>query len=132
MSLTDKQKRQIEMEEEYRFNVRRTLKPEYSSKNPTLAGVLSFLIPGLGQVYNGDVWKGILIFFLSPTIIVWIYGIFDAYKQALIANGGNVTKSGGSFVIRNKSAKNFLKYIVIISVGAIILMLFTYFLMTLS
>lgn len=65
-------------------------------KNPGLAAVLSFLIPGLGQVYNGQIWQGISLLviyifcfmlitlgiglFLVP--IVWICGIVDAYYQA--------------------------------------------------
>ncbi|MDD5529159.1 MAG: DUF5683 domain-containing protein [bacterium] len=28
-------------------------------KSPALAGCLSFLVPGLGQVYNGQVWRGV-------------------------------------------------------------------------
>jgi hypothetical protein len=31
-------------------------------KDPTLAGILSFLIPGLGQVYNKEVFMGVLYF----------------------------------------------------------------------
>lgn len=65
-------------------------------KNPTLAAVLSFLINGLGQVYNGQIGKGILIFVVQiinvllmsivigfiTTPIVWIWSIYDAYKEA--------------------------------------------------
>lgn len=59
-------------------------------KNPTLAAFLSFLIVGVGQIYNGDVLKGILLFIacvlLSFTVIgafgIWGYGIYDAYQVA--------------------------------------------------
>ncbi len=65
-------------------------------KNPALAAILSFLINGLGQVYNGQIGKGILIFviqivnaLLTTVIIgfvtlpiVWIWSIYDAYKVA--------------------------------------------------
>jgi TM2 domain-containing membrane protein YozV len=57
---------------------------------------LSFILPGLGQIYNGDIGKGIimiiisvimwaLIWLLIPGIVIlvlWIYGIYDAYKTA--------------------------------------------------
>jgi len=65
-------------------------------KNPGLAAVLSFFISGLGQIYNGQIGKGIALiiaegiaallcmvmvgFVLLPA--VWIYGIYDAYKTA--------------------------------------------------
>ena len=60
-------------------------------KDKTLAGVLSFLIPGLGQIYNGQVAKGIVLFiayiaglvcFIVPGVILWIIGIVDAVQQA--------------------------------------------------
>ena len=69
-------------------------------KSPGMAAFLSFLIPGLGQAYTGDIGRGIGIFvigiFLLITIIFvfglilvpvwWIYGIYDAYQQALRHN----------------------------------------------
>jgi TM2 domain-containing membrane protein YozV len=65
-------------------------------KNAGLAAVLSFFIPGLGQIYNGEIVKGIIIIivqiingFLAAIIvgfitgaIVWIWAIYDAYKTA--------------------------------------------------
>ncbi len=64
--------------------------------HPGLAAVFSFIIPGLGQVYNGNFAKAfwviiaclvgavlshafIGIFILIPA---WAYGIFDAYESA--------------------------------------------------
>lgn len=38
--------------------------------NPILAAILSFLIPGLGQAYAGDIKKGIIFFIIA--IVVWI------------------------------------------------------------
>lgn len=65
-------------------------------KNPGLAAVASFFFAGLGQIYNGDILKGVLLmivqvinvllmflvigFFTYP--LVWVYGIWDAYKSA--------------------------------------------------
>ncbi len=39
-------------------------------KNPGTAAVLSFLIPGLGQVYNGTLWRA--VFWLIVTPGLWI------------------------------------------------------------
>ena len=65
-------------------------------KNSGLAAVLSFFFTGLGQIYNGQIGKGVLfiviqgINFLLMFIIVgfitaplfWIWGMVDAYKTA--------------------------------------------------
>ena len=66
-------------------------------KNSGLAAVLSFFFfTGLGQIYNGQIGKGVVFipiqiinaglmfiligFFTYP--IVWIWGVVDAYKTA--------------------------------------------------
>lgn len=73
-----------------------------NEKNAGLAAVLSFFIPGLGQIYNGEIGKGLLLiilsFFAAILIIVligmiiypliWIYGIYDAYNTANKINSG--------------------------------------------
>jgi TM2 domain-containing membrane protein YozV len=41
-----------------------------SRRNPLLAGVLSFLVPGVGQLYNGRILAGIL--WLVLTGVSWI------------------------------------------------------------
>lgn len=67
-----------------------------AEKNPGLAAVLSFFWSGLGQIYNGEIGKGILllvVYVIScwmmlivigfiTTPILWIYGMIDAYKTA--------------------------------------------------
>lgn len=69
------------------------------AKNPILAAFLSFLLPGLGQIYVGKILFGIglivLAFIVSSIatlitlyggviiyIIVWLYAIYDAYTTA--------------------------------------------------
>jgi TM2 domain-containing membrane protein YozV len=69
-------------------------------KNPLLAAIGSFFIPGLGQVYNGEgMLKGMLyvlgmiigsIVLVLPGLAVWIYGIYNAYKVAGKINLGEV------------------------------------------
>jgi TM2 domain-containing membrane protein YozV len=67
-----------------------------AGKSAGLAAVLSFFWCGLGQVYNGQIGKGVvlilayivsllLIFLLIGLIttpILWIWGMVDAYRTA--------------------------------------------------
>ena len=66
-----------------------------NKKEVVLAAILSFIIPGLGQIYVGNVKKGIIYIILAVVlyIIFWplgflfaIYAIYDAYKMAEIYN----------------------------------------------
>ena len=44
-------------------------------RNPGLAAVFSFIFSGLGQIYNGEIFKGLLIIFLSfLSILVFLAG----------------------------------------------------------
>ena len=65
-------------------------------RNPGIAAVLSFFWTGVGQIYNGQIMKGLilivvqminaaLMFVLIGFItfpLVWIWGIYDAYQVA--------------------------------------------------
>jgi len=67
-----------------------------TKKNPGLAAVASFFFSGLGQIYNGEILKGVLLMVIQVINVllmfvviglvtyplVWIYGIWDAYKSA--------------------------------------------------
>jgi TM2 domain-containing membrane protein YozV len=67
-----------------------------SKKNPGAAAVLSFCIPGLGQIYNGELGKGITVVAMSVIgwmltcifigfiilIPLWVWSIYDAYSTA--------------------------------------------------
>lgn len=69
-------------------------------KNPAIATVLSLIWPGVGQIYNGQVGKGIAVmicyvisWFLIwifvgfvTTPIIWIWGMVDANKSAKKVN----------------------------------------------
>ena len=56
-------------------------------KSPAASALLSAMIPGAGQLYNGQVGKGLAFFFISmmmlatpPLLFVpWLWGIADAY-----------------------------------------------------
>jgi len=69
-------------------------------RNPFLAFLFSFVFPGMGQVYNGQVTKGMFIFISSWLIVPWIYGIVDAVITARRVNAGIVQTraSTGSLV----------------------------------
>jgi TM2 domain-containing membrane protein YozV len=68
-------------------------------KSAGLAALGSFFFSGLGQVYNGRPGKGVVIFigtivgilvFVVPGIIIWIYGVVDAYLTAKKMNEGKI------------------------------------------
>ena len=84
-------------------------------KNTVLAAVLSLIIPGLGQSYNGNALKGIGFFFgniilwtislamyffsgvlypdaalLIVIFVIWIIGVYDAYRDAGMMNRGEI------------------------------------------
>lgn len=79
--------------------------PQTQVKNPGIAAVLSFLFTGLGQIYNGQIAKGIALIVVQAInialmfvvigfftyFIVWIYGLYDAYKTAERINRGEVS-----------------------------------------
>ena len=83
--------------------------PPVFYKNPGLAAILSFFYMGLGQIYNGQLSKGIL-FIIAYTIswvlmivvigflttpVMWIYGMYDAYKSAEKINADIARTAGG-------------------------------------
>ena len=66
--------------------------------NPILAAIISFILPGIGQIYAGATTKGIIMFiiaiilgllyiYISPyiSIISLIYAIYAAYDAYSIA-----------------------------------------------
>jgi TM2 domain-containing membrane protein YozV len=67
-------------------------------RNPSLAAALS-LLPGFGQVYNGMLVRGIILFiatllglliFIIPGVCIWIYCIYDAFRTAEKINRGEI------------------------------------------
>jgi TM2 domain-containing membrane protein YozV len=65
-------------------------------KNPSISTILSFFFMGLGQIYNGQIGKGILFIILYgisaalifvgvgfiTTPLLWIWGMVDANNSA--------------------------------------------------
>src|SRR4029077_19826386 len=45
-------------------------------RNPGLAAVLSFFIPGVGQIYNGKILRGIFWLIVTPGVWIGTGGLF--------------------------------------------------------
>jgi TM2 domain-containing membrane protein YozV len=74
-------------------------KERTEEKHPFVALLCSFFVPGLGQVYNGETAKGLGIFFgtligffifIIPGLLVWLYGLYDAYSTSQKMNAGEI------------------------------------------
>jgi len=78
MAIPEERKSEIIEEEEIRAKVRL----KYEQKSSGIAGVLSSVVPGLGQIYNGQFGKGAFFSFivlvglilLSTGITFWVKG----------------------------------------------------------
>lgn len=78
MAIPEEKRREIIEEEEIRAKVRL----KYEQKSSGIAGVLSSVVPGLGQIYNGQFGKGAFFSFivllglllLSTGITFWVKG----------------------------------------------------------
>lgn len=67
-------------------------------KNPGLAAVLSLVIPGAGQVYNGEFFRALFWFIVTPGLWIgtgglggWICHVvsaFTAHHRAEVVNRG--------------------------------------------
>ena len=44
--------------------------------NPGMAAVLSFIVPGVGQIYNGAFWRGIFWLIITPGFWIGTAGLF--------------------------------------------------------
>ena len=73
--------------------------PVREQKSQLIAGACSTLLPGLGQVYNGETAKGFALFILTcvglvilfvPGLIVWLYAMYNAYSTAGKMNRGEI------------------------------------------
>ena len=55
-------------------------------RNAGAAAVLSFLVPGVGQIYNGKIWRGIFWLIVTPGLWIgsggtlgWVCHLISAY-----------------------------------------------------
>jgi len=73
--------------------------PVREQKSQLIAGACSTVLPGLGQVYNGETAKGFALFLMTcaglvillvPGLIVWLYAMYNAYTTAGKMNSGEI------------------------------------------
>jgi len=90
----EEQKKRTYEEELIRAKAQQSAK--VGTKSPGVAVVLSALWVGIGQIYNGQIGKGVLFIILYgvsvllifvgigivTTPILWLIGVIDAYKTA--------------------------------------------------
>jgi len=100
-------------------------------REPILAAVLSFILPGLGQAYNEQRGKGYLfvyslilfgilrIPFLS--FIIWAYNIYDAYNDANRANSGEL-------MLYSSAGRSVLKFILVLLLSFPVMIIIVIFL----
>ncbi|MFH0947157.1 MAG: hypothetical protein V2A76_18370 [Planctomycetota bacterium] len=62
-------------------------------KDPLLATILSTIFPGGGQVYNGHLFKALLIFVTSPLVLPYLIGIADAFFSARRHNRNSIKRT---------------------------------------
>ena len=55
-------------------------------RSPVLAALLSVLLPGLGQLYNGEPGKALFFLLASVFVIPWVFAVAEAYYAARMAN----------------------------------------------
>jgi len=53
-----------------------------ASQKSWLAALFSLVLPGTGQVYNGEWSKALLVFLLAPLVVPWLWGVVDAAGDA--------------------------------------------------
>src|SRR5258708_3984956 len=105
-------------------------------KNPWLAVVFSFILPGLGQVYNGEPARALVFFFgfvgsiyrteeASPfpfaflIPFIFIYGLIDAHKRSAAINQRFL---GGVPVDDEPESESPAWGITLVAVGALLLL----------
>ncbi|MDD3622691.1 MAG: hypothetical protein PHQ81_09825 [Methanofollis sp.] len=93
-------------------------------KNVAIALICAISCPGLGQVYNGETWKGALVLLgaavgtllLIPGLVVYLYGIYDGYRTAEKMNAGEVP-------FRETSVLSMILFVGLVLLGVLVLVL---------
>jgi TM2 domain-containing membrane protein YozV len=67
-------------------------------RNPGIAAVLSLIVPGVGQIYNGDFLRGLFWLIITPGFWIGTAGLFGwpfhlmsaytAHRRARLKNRG--------------------------------------------
>ena len=90
--LSEEEEKKIAEEEEVRSRVRR----KHEQKSSGVAGVLSTLCPGLGQVYNGQIGKASIFFFCFIVgLTVLFMGAITLVKGPSSSASFNIASNAG-------------------------------------
>lgn len=90
-------------------------KDDQEIKNPTLAGLLN-IIPGVGQMYAGDVGDGVIVLLFFWTGYHYVMGFVDAVQEARVQNAKytiqSYEKEGFKFSLNlfEKGTQNYRRY----------------------
>jgi TM2 domain-containing membrane protein YozV len=68
--------------------VEKTIDKAVAPRKWWLAGLLSLITPGLGQIYNGQIYKAIIFFFgpllfIPPAIYILLYGFTSGFTRTI-------------------------------------------------
>jgi TM2 domain-containing membrane protein YozV len=73
-------------------------------KNPGMAAVLSVILPGVGQIYNGDFLRGIFWLIVTPGLwlgsggtLGWVCHVIASYTAYRRAEKKNLSDVDGRF-----------------------------------
>ena len=89
-------------------------------KNIFIALILTFFLTGLGSIYAGNTKKGLILLvlrilfialgpllniFLVFSVIIWVYGFYETYRDVQIANGNDNPRLIRDFKNMNQNGK---------------------------
>lgn len=64
----------------------RAVEAPAGERSPVAAALLSLILPGLGQLYNGEVLKAVVFFLGWVFLVPWALAVMDAYYSARVSN----------------------------------------------
>ncbi len=119
--------------------------PPQQGWNPGIAAVLSFIIPGMGQIYKAQIGRGVLVFlmtaagyalFVVPGIIMHLIAIVDASQGNPYGNTAQAKAPGspppaskpnsGANSGSGSGSNNFLIFTLLIIIGMVLFCGFIY------
>jgi TM2 domain-containing membrane protein YozV len=90
-------------------------------KNPATAAAIAALSPGSGQLWVGDLGRGLLMFFLAFFCgIGYFWGIYDAYRLAQKANRGEF-EATDKYVIHALLTLPTVLVVILVAMGGLVL-----------
>lgn len=75
-------------------------------KNPTVATILSFFITGLGQIYNGQIGKGVILIVLYAVSLLCMFVVIGFITTPILWIWGMIDANGGAKKMNEKIARS--------------------------